>query len=45
MCNIWRTTDISWKKFTTRMTGGGGSQVGTGMAPLPGEEGFTGNVA
>ena len=26
-------------------TGGGGSQVGTGMAPLPGEEGFTGNVA
>jgi hypothetical protein len=26
-------------------TGGGGGQVGTGMAPLPGEEGFTGNVA
>jgi hypothetical protein len=25
--------------------GGGGGQVGTGMAPLPGEEGFTGNVA
>ena len=26
-------------------TGGGGGQVGTGMAPVPGEEGFTGNVA
>ena len=26
-------------------TGGGGGQVGTGMAPTPGEEGFTGNVA
>jgi hypothetical protein len=26
-------------------TGGGGGQVGTGMAPAPGEEGFTGNVA
>jgi hypothetical protein len=26
-------------------TGGGGGQVGTGMAPAPGEEGFTGNVS
>ena len=26
-------------------SGGGGSQIGTGTAPLPGEEGFTGNVA
>ena len=26
-------------------TGGGGSQIGTGMAPAPGEQGFTGNVA
>ena len=26
-------------------TGGGGGQVGSGMAPAPGEEGFTGNVA
>jgi hypothetical protein len=26
-------------------TGGGGGQIGTGMAPAPGEEGFTGNVA
>jgi len=26
-------------------TGGGGGQVGTGMALAPGEEGFTGNVA
>jgi len=25
-------------------TGGGGSQIGTGTAPAPGEEGFTGNV-
>lgn len=26
-------------------SGGGGSQIGTGTAPLPGEQGFTGNVA
>jgi len=26
------------------VTGGGGSQIGTGTAPAPGEEGFTGNV-
>ena len=26
-------------------SGGGGGQVGTGMAPAPGEQGFTGNVA
>ena len=25
-------------------TGGGGAQIGTGTAPAPGEEGFTGNV-
>ena len=25
-------------------SGGGGSQIGTGTAPAPGEEGFTGNV-
>ena len=29
----------------TDTSGGGGSQIGTGTAPLPGEEGFTGNVA
>ena len=26
-------------------SGGGGSQIGTGTAPTPGEQGFTGNVA
>lgn len=26
-------------------SGGGGSQIGVGMAPAPGEQGFTGNVA
>ena len=25
-------------------TGAGGGQIGTGQAPAPGEEGFTGNV-
>jgi hypothetical protein len=27
------------------MTGGGGSQIGVGTPPAPGEQGFTGNVA
>ena len=27
------------------MGGGGGSQIGVGAAPIPGEQGFTGNVA
>ena len=25
-------------------SGGGGAQIGTGTAPAPGEQGFTGNV-
>ena len=25
-------------------SGGGGSQIGTGTAPVPGEQGFTGNA-
>jgi hypothetical protein len=29
----------------TDTSGGGGSQIGAGMAPAPGEQGFTGNVA
>jgi hypothetical protein len=29
----------------TDTSGGGGSQMGVGTAPAPGEQGFTGNVA